>query len=67
MTVCPHPKELLPTLDTVFDNQPIVSEILTHPSSRNNLLADEKGAWKRGADSYLYKYLYNRSVTELIY
>ena len=51
MTVCPHPKDLVPTLNWVFENQPIVSGILTE----NSLLADEKVPWKRGAGSYLYE------------
>ena len=41
----------MPTLNGVFENQPIVSDSQV---AENNLLADEKGPWKRGAGSYLY-------------
>ena len=38
-----------------FENQPIVPGKLT--LVENNLLADEKGNWKREADNYLHIYL----------
>ena len=43
----------MPTLNWVFEKQPIVSGILTNLVSENNLEADEKGHWKREAGSNL--------------
>ena len=62
IVVSPHLNDLVSTLNWVFENQPMVSGILTQSSSRNNLLADEKGHWKRWGGSYLYIHLYYRSV-----
>ena len=46
MTVCPHPEDPVPTLNWVYENQPIASGILKQPSrykrTESNLLADEK-------------------------
>ena len=56
----------MPNLNWVFENQPIVLGILTQPRSRKNLLADEKGSWKRGAGIYLYKHLYYKSIELLL-
>ena len=44
----------MPTLNWVFKNQLMVSRILTQQVAENNLLADEKGHWKREGGSYLY-------------
>ena len=52
------------TLNWFFENSPIVSGILTQVAE-NNLMADEKVPWNRGAGSYLYKHLYYRSVINL--
>ena len=47
MTVCPLPKDPVPTFNWVFENQRIASGILTQPSRYKrveiNLIADEKG------------------------
>ena len=47
ITVCPLPQDPMPTLNWVFENQPIASGKLTQPSRykrvESNLLADKKG------------------------
>ena len=55
----------MPALNWV-GNQPIVSEILTKPSSRKQFAGNEKGPWKRGAGSYLFIHLHYRSVTDIL-
>ena len=52
----------MPTLNWVFENQPIVTGILTEPSSRKQFASRRKIYWKRGGGSYLYIHLYYRYV-----
>ena len=43
----------VPTLNWVFENESKVSEILTQPGSRKNLLVDVKGPQQGYSGSYL--------------
>ena len=61
VTVFPHPKDLVRTLNWVFENQQIVSGILTQPISRKQYAIKRKGSLKKGSGSYLYIHLYYRS------
>ena len=40
---CPHLRDHVPTLNFVFENQPIVSGILTQPSRRKQFASRRKG------------------------
>ena len=70
MTVCPRGGDPLPTFNWIFEYQPIASEILTQPSrykrAESNLLADEKGPWKRGAGC-LVIHLYYKFIRLTLY
>ena len=50
----------MPTLNWVFENQPIVLGTLIQPSNRKQFASRRKRSLKRGAGSYLFIHLYYR-------
>ena len=54
------------TLNWVFDNQPIVSGILSQPNSRKKVASRRKRSLEKGAGGYLYIHLYYRSVVDIL-
>ena len=56
----------MPTFNWVFENQPMVSGILTQLSSRKQFGSRRKRSLKREGGSYLYIHLYYRSVDLII-
>ena len=63
ITVCLHPKDLVPTLNWVFEIKSLVSGILTQLSSRKQFASRRKRPLEKGGR---YIHLYYRSVTLIV-
>ena len=67
MTVFPYPNDLVPTLNWVFENQLMVSGILTLPSSRKQFASRRKRTLKKeGRYLSVYIYIYTMDLLSII-
>ena len=68
LTVFPYRNDLVPTLNWVFENQAMVTGILTQPSSLKQFDSRRERSLKKGGGSYLHIiiHLYYRSVDSTV-
>ena len=58
ITEYPYPNDLVLTLNWVFENQLLVSGILTQSSRRKQFASRRKRLSEKGVGSYLYNYIH---------